>query len=268
MKNKRQIVNSLMVKFNRENGVSEYQSLFLSFFDYLNSSESKEIPSKMQIGHFLENFLRVENIQDSLTITDVQGLMDLEYISLNINNIKMYQDILLLLYEELSSNDKYISNFIKTIFINVNKVLSNIQNENINELQNTSFPDCFNCDRKFICQKDTRNVELIEQLHNEDQKRFSELTKNVKDTIKEINENQLLLNIQQIQLPFNNNNDKDLIKEYLLNKNIFSNECSRCGIKTWNNKFLSMELDIFDLNRFDINNYKFLCPNCYSQIGQ
>ena len=95
MKNKRQIVNSLMVNFNYENGIKEYQKLFLAFSDFFNSQESKEVMSKMQIAHFLENFLRKENITQTLTITDVNGLMDFEYIQKNIDSIHIYQNILL-----------------------------------------------------------------------------------------------------------------------------------------------------------------------------
>lgn len=287
MKNKRQTVNSLMVNFNYENGVMEYQLLFTAFANYFSSSEKDEMTSKMQIAHFLENFLRKEQIQESLTITDINGLKDNNYINTNINNIKMYQNILLLIYEELSSNNKKVSHFILEIISNVSSCLINYfnnTNDQINNEDSSSTPDCFNCDKKFICNKDTRDIELIEQLRKEDQETFSNLTKNIKEFFQndenivnndETDINDIVLTstvdldsyfVNDSKLNFNNSN-KNFIKEYLLRKNLIPYECNVCGINSWQNTVLPLELDIIDFRKTELNNYRFLCPNCYSQIG-
>jgi hypothetical protein len=57
------------------------------------------------------------------------------------------------------------------------------------------------------------------------------------------------------------------LKKRLLDEGIFSNVCSECGIKEWNNKKLVMHLDHKDGNRHNhsLDNVRMLCPNCHSQ---
>jgi hypothetical protein len=44
-------------------------------------------------------------------------------------------------------------------------------------------------------------------------------------------------------------------------------ECSKCGIKDWNNEFLNLHIDHINGDWTDntLNNLRFLCPNCHSQ---
>jgi 5-methylcytosine-specific restriction endonuclease McrA len=57
------------------------------------------------------------------------------------------------------------------------------------------------------------------------------------------------------------------LKRRLLEKNIFVNVCSECGVKDWNNKKLVMQLDHIDGNSHNhkLENLRMLCPNCHSQ---
>ena len=57
------------------------------------------------------------------------------------------------------------------------------------------------------------------------------------------------------------------LKNKLLKKGIFNNECSMCGILDWNGTKLNMELDHIDGNKYNHNliNLRLLCPNCHSQ---
>jgi len=43
--------------------------------------------------------------------------------------------------------------------------------------------------------------------------------------------------------------------------------CELCGIKEWNDQYIAFELDHIDGDSFnnDLNNLRFLCPNCHSQ---
>lgn len=57
------------------------------------------------------------------------------------------------------------------------------------------------------------------------------------------------------------------LKRLLLKYNILDYKCAICSINTWNNEFLSLELDhingVYNDNRLE--NLRFLCPNCHSQ---
>jgi 5-methylcytosine-specific restriction endonuclease McrA len=57
------------------------------------------------------------------------------------------------------------------------------------------------------------------------------------------------------------------VKMRLLNAGILSNVCSACGLREWENKPLSMQLDHINGVKDDhrLENLRMLCPNCHSQ---
>lgn len=57
------------------------------------------------------------------------------------------------------------------------------------------------------------------------------------------------------------------LKKRLLKEGIKENKCECCGLTTWNEKPIFMELHHKDGNRFNhkLENLIFLCPNCHSQ---
>ena len=57
------------------------------------------------------------------------------------------------------------------------------------------------------------------------------------------------------------------VKKKLLQENIFDYKCFECGISTWNNKTITLQLDHIDgdNNNNKLENLRFLCPNCHSQ---
>ena len=57
------------------------------------------------------------------------------------------------------------------------------------------------------------------------------------------------------------------LKKFILKNNLKEHKCEECGLDTWNNKPLSLELDHTDGIRSNnkIENLKLLCPNCHSQ---
>ena len=65
-------------------------------------------------------------------------------------------------------------------------------------------------------------------------------------------------------------NPKKLLSNHALKKILLTSgreyKCESCGIKDWNNKPLSLELEHKDGDCFnnDLSNLEFLCPNCHS----
>ena len=57
------------------------------------------------------------------------------------------------------------------------------------------------------------------------------------------------------------------LKNRLLKEGILENKCTTCGLITWNNKIINLELDHIDGNRVNhiLSNLRLLCPNCHSQ---
>ena len=67
----------------------------------------------------------------------------------------------------------------------------------------------------------------------------------------------------------NSSCERGSLKGRILENNLLPNKCSLCGISSiWNGKPLSLELDhINQINNDNrIENLRFLCPNCHSQI--
>ena len=56
-------------------------------------------------------------------------------------------------------------------------------------------------------------------------------------------------------------------KERLIKANLLEYKCSCCGITTWNNQPLTLQLHHINGNNRDnrLENLTFLCPNCHSQ---
>jgi hypothetical protein len=57
------------------------------------------------------------------------------------------------------------------------------------------------------------------------------------------------------------------LKNRLLKEGMLLNKCAVCGIDSWNNKKINLELDHIDGNRLNhqLFNLRILCPNCHSQ---
>jgi hypothetical protein len=63
--------------------------------------------------------------------------------------------------------------------------------------------------------------------------------------------------------------NKKYLEEFIRRKNLLPYQCNICGLSEWQNEPLQLELDSLDgiYNNLNLNNLRFLCPNCYSQVG-
>jgi hypothetical protein len=57
------------------------------------------------------------------------------------------------------------------------------------------------------------------------------------------------------------------LRKRLIKENILENKCSVCGISTWNDNPITLQLDHIDGNNKNhiLKNIRLICPNCHSQ---
>lgn len=67
----------------------------------------------------------------------------------------------------------------------------------------------------------------------------------------------------------NSKHSRHILRKRIIQENLLEYKCAICGIKEWNGKTLSLELDhINGINNDNrIENLRFLCPNCHSQTS-
>lgn len=63
--------------------------------------------------------------------------------------------------------------------------------------------------------------------------------------------------------------NENYLKEYFIRKEKIPYECKVCGLIEWQNEPLPLNIDYIDKNPLNQNveNIRFLCPNCFSQVG-
>lgn len=239
------VINFMDNSFDKENIVS-YQMLLILFSKlFLNEEEFLSDPGdRMGLSHYIENFLRRNDFQAIITIKDLNKVFNSSE-DYDIYDQDLYKIFFVLIYEELSSNDPQISFKIKeSVFTLIDLLQNSIQED-----------------------------ELIDNNYNEFQNLEDNKDKNI--TIEEKNENidfqieeNINLNNKNIFTPFVVHNRKYL-KEYIQRKNLLPYNCAICGLSEWQNEPLGLELDSYNnvFSSTNINNLRFLCPNCFSQVG-
>lgn len=226
-------IRFINTQFNK-NDLKSYQQLIILFGNlFANEKEFLKDPSnRMGLSHFVENFLRVNGFQAIVTIKDLNLIFHAktEY---DINDIELYKVFFVLIYEELSSNDPDISEMIKEAVFKLIDLINN--NQLINKIE-------------------------------EDDNKINEPNIFIKHIMKQKQNN------KEIKTSSSNFviHKKDYLFEYIKNKNLLPYKCSICGISEWQEEPLKLELDSLDgvYNNLNLNNLRFLCPNCFSQVGR
>ena len=67
----------------------------------------------------------------------------------------------------------------------------------------------------------------------------------------------------------NSTYDRGNLKDRIIRENLITYKCSECGIDSWNNKPISLQLDHINGKNKDnrLSNLRFLCPNCHTQTS-
>ena len=79
--------------------------------------------------------------------------------------------------------------------------------------------------------------------------------------------NNIKISLEDIMVENSTYTNLTRFKERLIKSNLLEYKCSCCGITTWNNQSLILQLHHINGNNRDnrLENLTFLCPNCHSQ---
>lgn len=222
-----EIIKFMNKDFDKEDIIT-YQMLIALFGNlFTNEKEFLNDPSD-RMG--LSHF--VENF---LRNNDFQTIVTIKDLNLIFNNNKdydiyskeLYQVFFVLIYEELSSNDPQISFKIKEAIFHLIDLI----------------------------EKSVEEMEMAEEQNIPEEYSYQKPNKPV--VFNKENLNDFVIR------------DKKYLYEYIRRKNLLPYECHVCGLVEWQNEPLRLELDSLDgiYSNLNLNNLRFLCPNCYSQIG-
>ena len=238
------VIKFMNKDFDKDNILS-YQMLITLFGTlFANEKDFLNDPSdRMGLSHFVENFLRKNNFQTIVTIKDLNLIFNNNQ-PYDINDKELYKVFFVLIYEELSSNDPQISFKIKEAIFTL-----------INLLQ-----EAFNSEEELIEEEiEENNFIPVQEYNTEPVLQEPVVIPKAEEKI-------------EVKIPEFNSfviHNKKYLEEFIRRKNLMPYQCNICGLSEWQNEPLQLELDSLDgvYNNLNINNLRFLCPNCYSQVG-
>lgn len=245
------VIKFMNKDFDKDNIIS-YQMLITLFGKlFANEKDFLNDPSdRMGLSHFVENFLRKNDFQTIVTIKDLNLIFNNNQ-PYDINDKELYKVFFVLIYEELSSNDPQISFKIKEAIFTLIDLLQ----------------AAFNDESEMILEE-TINEEIPQNIYEEENHWDIPEEKETQKTL--IEEKNIIINDfeEKISNSFIIHNKKYL-EEFIRRKNLIPYQCNICGLSEWQNEPLQLELDSLDgiYNNLNLNNLRFLCPNCYSQVG-
>lgn len=257
-----------MNEFDKDNILS-YQMLLILFGKlFVNEQEFLKDPGdRMGLSHYIENFLRTNEFQSIVTISDLNKVFNTD--TYDVNDKDLYKIFFVLLYEEFSSNDPQISFKIKeTLFKFIHQIEDNLNNnapvvEEFKDEEKASNEDKLASDWKADLDNEIFPA-FPDKFKKSEQKIETPIIKTDEKIEPPVENEQPVFN----GIPFIVHNPKYL-KEYICRKNLLPYRCAICGLSEWQNEPLALELDSFNgvYTSSNLNNLRFLCPNCYSQVG-
>lgn len=222
----------------RPEEIIDYETLVTLIGSLLVSEDYEN--NKEELFHTIQILVLVYGLEDQL---EGNGYA-FDINNIDLNDINLWKYLLVALYNDLvKTNDFTISEELKDIYFTV-----------LNRL-NDKYPEI-----------DTNNEHELE--NNNDFNDFFEHNKQLKENSPiEQNSSYFSLNSEDEDLE---NFNWDYLKEYIIKNNLIPYKCDCCGMNEWQGKYLSLKLVHKDPNckKQSLNNLKFLCPNCYSQIGK
>ena len=232
----KQKLNTLTETFDIDQ-IDSYQLFLIYLYQLITSLDDLSVDEKNYFSIKTEECLKDKNLIKILTIDDLNELFAPEVKDLDLNNRNIYITIFNIILEELRSNEKIISYKIEQLIENI---LSNINDYYLYNNNNNNIETCASND--------------------------------VEECIK-INEDNKNNEHEKLNFDFNLDFEilnKDYLKEYIIRKNIIPYTCQICGISQWQNQPIILYLNSKEgkISSKNMKNLRFLCPNCYSQVGE
>lgn len=229
--------NHLKEMFDR-NDIISYQLLLIKINQCLLQIENETLTpeEKGQLSDFLRQYLIDLGLNQILTIQLLNNLFTPEVNQIDIEDENIYITIFNIFVEELSDTDVIFSHKVKQIITSiVNRINEKINSESSNNT--VLLPNSDN----------SNNNTIVNNL----------LSNNLQNTITNFD----------VDIDITN---KNYLKEYIMRKNLKPYKCDICGLSSWQNNPLMLYL--YSKNHIysnkNLENLIFLCPNCYSQIGE
>lgn len=213
--------------------IVSYQLLLIKIkkiIDLINDKQLEEA-DKGKLSNYIRDYLANLHLNRIFTISDLNELFIPEVKDLDIGNKNIYITIFNLFVEELSDVDNIFSQKLKYCITNmISRIATSV-------------------DEAMTAEDKTQETVVNEPVQ-------------IIPTINTVNTNSFDLDIDIT--------NKNYLKEYIMRKNLKPYRCDICGLSSWQNNPLMLYL--YSKNHIysnkNLENLMFLCPNCYSQIGE
>ena len=223
---------------------------------------------KEELFHTIQILVLVYGLDEQVSAT--QNKLDIN--NFDVHNLDHWKQLIVMLYNDMvASSDFKVSDNTRAAYYNVLNILLNTPIENTvapqmpeptEEKREGMFID--NSPYEFVEPDESYSfVQEAKQQHNEP------LPLCNPDEAENCN---ACVAPSIIKTSDDNLNDfsEEYLRDYVINNKLIPYACDICGMNEWQGKHLSLKLAYRNKNSKDknLNNLRFLCPNCYSQVGK